>query len=93
MFDSLGGAPLAVQVDPAGELNSKVAESYFTHRETRVDVTQASEHWRIGRPERRHILVKRMHQVYTCARECSAGILVSLPVARGVHTKSSAEIA
>jgi hypothetical protein len=45
MFDSLGGAPLAVQVDPAGELNSKVAESYFTHRETRVDVTQASEHW------------------------------------------------
>ena len=58
MFDSLGGAPLAVQVDPAGELNSKVAESYFTHRETRVDVTQASEHWRNGRPERRHSLVK-----------------------------------
>ncbi len=45
MFDSLGGLPLAVQVDPAGELNSKVAESYFTHRETRVGVTQASEHW------------------------------------------------
>jgi hypothetical protein len=58
MFDSLGGAPLAVQVDPAGELNSKIAESYFTHRETRVDVTQSSEHWRNGRPERRHSLVK-----------------------------------
>jgi hypothetical protein len=58
MFDSVGGAPLAVQVHPAGELNSKVAESYFTHREARVDVTQASEHWRKGRPERRHSLVK-----------------------------------
>lgn len=54
MFESLGGAPLAVQVDPAGELNSKLAESHFTHRETRVDVTQLSEHWRNGRPERRH---------------------------------------
>jgi hypothetical protein len=58
MFDSLEGAPLAVQVDPAGELNSKVAESYFTHREARVDVTQASEYWRNGRPERRYSLVK-----------------------------------
>ena len=58
MFDSLGGAPISVQVDPAGELNSKIAESYFTHRETRVDVTQSSEHWRNGRPERRHSLVK-----------------------------------
>ena len=73
MFDSMGGAPLAVQVDPTGELNSlsstrlldqseqlnSVAESYFTHRESRMDVTQASEQWRNGRPERRHSLVKR----------------------------------
>jgi hypothetical protein len=53
MLDSLGGAPLAVQVDEAGELNSKVTEINLTHREARVDVTQASEHWRNRRPERR----------------------------------------
>ncbi len=79
MFDSLGGALFAVQVDPAGELNSKVAESYFTHRETRVDATQSGEHWRNGRAEIRHF-GKKMHKMHTCARECSAGILVSMLV-------------
>ena len=58
MFDSIGGAPEIVQVDPAGELNSKVAQSYFIHREALQDTTQASEHWRNGKPENRHRLVK-----------------------------------
>ena len=54
LFNDLGGAPKHTYVDGAGELTSEVAQQYFAHANTSFNKTEASEHWRLGKPERAH---------------------------------------
>ena len=54
MFADGGGAPSAVQIDPAGEFTATIADEYFKSKQVSVRKTDAGHHYQHGMVERRN---------------------------------------